>query len=588
MVVVPFTPKPTTDTRLERFQQCDEAINTFLNSWREAGLAALEIRRDRLWEEGGFESERAYWVHKSELAEQMGVPGVTYERMLQRLLAAETLEELEGKGFDTAGYTGEKAVRQLRAVPDRDVVALELAADHQETGRPITQTAVEVVAQDAENGLTFEYVQALFAFHGNFKRYVPLNGHGKRQQKRTRYEFEAPGKSAYFESLTQARDWFEERYGTCDFSVGDKVWDTKHGEDGEVVGIVGAFCTLSTGKRVHSLHLELQARAQNTPEVDSLEVAMISGFEDLGDYLDECHFIPESASEINLEEPDTYRGWLINRGTGEYGDLAVLSIKDPAEQWYSAPCFVEPLQAYLDFENSLDYAKQVIDNAIALKERLSGQISLLDIEPEELTPVSTVVVYPPEDEAVIYPATPQQRMHQRLQGRTGSPHDENNTPGKFWAPALEAWNMESFDLDCATNALSTVPARHKFTKEDDALTRSWAVDEYVFLWANWAWSLNEEFSLKFLEELEAGHIDEALVLDKADSRTAWGQRLLSNASAICRVFGYVQFENADRDNGSATFAVDIYYYGPHVDKFYRAYQHLGLITVPVVPELIAE
>jgi hypothetical protein len=132
-----------------------------------------------------------------------------------------------------------------------------------------------------------------------------------------------------------------------------------------------------------------------------------------------------------------------------------------------------------------------------------------------------------------------------------------------------------------TNADSTVPATVQWTAADDCFAQpTWRVGEQTFLFSNPAFSLNDDFSQRFIQELEAGHIDEALILDKADSRTAWGQRLLGKADLIIRIFGYTKFENADRENGSATFPLELLYYGPNVKQIAQAYQHLGLPTVP--------
>jgi hypothetical protein len=182
--------------------------------------------------------------------------------------------------------------------------------------------------------------------------------------------------------------------------------------------------------------------------------------------------------------------------------------------------------------------------------------------------------------------TPQQSIHERLVAASGrrkepSPHDENMTPAELWEPALFAWGLEAFDLDPMTSPQATVPAVVQWTADDDCFAQpTWAVADRVVLWANPAFSLNDDFSSRFVTELEAGHITEAFILDKADSRTQWSQRLLGLCAATCRIFGYTTFDNADRENGSATFPLEILYFGPNVERFAQAYQHIGLITVP--------
>lgn len=184
------------------------------------------------------------------------------------------------------------------------------------------------------------------------------------------------------------------------------------------------------------------------------------------------------------------------------------------------------------------------------------------------------------------PPTPQENIHERLTEASGrrnepNPHDENMTPPELWEPALLAWGVQAFDLDPMSSACATVPAVVQWTATDDCFAQStWAVADRVMMWANPAFSLNEEFSVRFVAEFGAGHITEAFILDKADSRTQWSQRLLSRCSATCRIFGYTKFDHADRENGSATFPLEILYFGPNVERFASAYKHLGLITIP--------
>lgn len=190
------------------------------------------------------------------------------------------------------------------------------------------------------------------------------------------------------------------------------------------------------------------------------------------------------------------------------------------------------------------------------------------------------------------PKTVQQRMHQRLstpaaKGDQPGSHDENNTPQWIWQPLLDRWNRGEFDIDVATNGASLVPAITGFTKDDSALTADrWAVeptdDETETLgWDNCPYSMNEAFSLKFLEQHQAGTLPtHFFVLNKSDSRTHWHQRYLRHADAVCRITSYVKFENGEGDRAGATFSLDLFYFGPAPVKFAEATAHYGVVMFP--------
>ncbi|MBT9316257.1 DNA N-6-adenine-methyltransferase [Leptothoe spongobia] len=153
----------------------------------------------------------------------------------------------------------------------------------------------------------------------------------------------------------------------------------------------------------------------------------------------------------------------------------------------------------------------------------------------------------------------------------GKERDERWTPEKYWLPALDMHSRAAFDLDPATCDGATVPARCRYTKENNGLLLPWDAD---LLWANWPYSENREWTDKFITEYERGAIATAFILDKTDNRTYWYQTLIRAADAYCLVDHGIRHLNTD---GGAQFGSTIFYYGPDPVAFAKAYQHLGFI-----------
>jgi uncharacterized Zn ribbon protein len=186
--------------------------------------------------------------------------------------------------------------------------------------------------------------------------------------------------------------------------------------------------------------------------------------------------------------------------------------------------------------------------------------------------------------------TPQQRHHERMTNRQaddeGPSHDENYTGSNLWQPILDEWGRAEFDLDFATADGSPVPARVRITKELDMFRHPWTCDREDggerLCFGNPPFSINEAWSLLFCDRLEQGIFEHAFIVEKADSRTQWHQRLLQRATAVCRVYGCQKFINPDslKPRPGATFAIDLFYFGNALPRFARACRGLGLVTIP--------
>ena len=65
----------------------------------------------------------------------------------------------------------------------------------------------------------------------------------------------------------------------------------------------------------------------------------------------------------------------------------------------------------------------------------------------------------------------------------------------------------------------------------------------------------------------------------------WFETLCELCAAFVMIHKSVKFLGNDN---TSFFGVVIFYRGPAVDKFYRAYMHLGTVAQPIVPELLGE
>lgn len=453
--------------RLARFHACDQTVDSFIESWRDAAEAMAEIEVDELWKVAGYPSHRAYWVAKGEQAAAAGLQQVSYERVLQLVGAAKTLERLEGAGVNVAPLKTERVVRELRRLPEEQqpAVAAALVAEHQATGRPLTEGLTKKAIAEAEAGLRYDQVAMAFAPWGVFRHFTP----SCTKNRKFRFCFEGDRGSSLFQSLQDAVAWFD-------------------------------------------------AKLKNLPQRQTMGCPT-------------CTHCTWLESDVHCDQ---------------LGDLIGLT------RIWNMPAQCQGWQ-----QGQPERPQVVAAPELAL------------------TPVE-----------VLLPPTPQDEIHSRMVASAStrkepSEHDENNTPQALWEPVLLEWGLDEFTLDPATNKTSTVPAGVKFTKENNALSQSWLIgDGDGVLWMNPPFSMNAEFSEKFLFEWQQGHFAEAIVLEKADTRTAWSQRYMNAASAILRVYGYTKFENDLRENGTATFPIELFYFGSNVDRFAAAYRHLGLVTIP--------
>ena len=149
-----------------------------------------------------------------------------------------------------------------------------------------------------------------------------------------------------------------------------------------------------------------------------------------------------------------------------------------------------------------------------------------------------------------------------------SRHAEHYTPPRVLDAVIAC--LEAIDVDpCSDgNTPPNVPARQHFTRDQDGLAQPWFGRVYM----NPPYGRREidRWVAKLCEEVSAGHTTEAIALVPARTDTQWFRRL--SEYVCCFVRGRLTFIG-NRD--AAPFPSALFYLGPDVEKFSRAFEALG-------------
>ena len=160
------------------------------------------------------------------------------------------------------------------------------------------------------------------------------------------------------------------------------------------------------------------------------------------------------------------------------------------------------------------------------------------------------------------------------------PHVSNNsgnnewyTPKKYVDAARRV--LGGIDLDPASCAYAneTVQAERFFSVEDDGLTKEWRGR----VWMNPPYNAESvvKFTEKFVDEYEAGHINEGIVLVNNATETSWFVNMVNVASAIVFPRGRIRYESSTRESLAPLQGQAFLYFGENTDKFFEAFSEIG-------------
>lgn len=148
--------------------------------------------------------------------------------------------------------------------------------------------------------------------------------------------------------------------------------------------------------------------------------------------------------------------------------------------------------------------------------------------------------------------------------------------------------MGSIDLDPASceEANKVVRATHYYTKEENGLVRDWIAES---VWLNPPFSRNNPtarlgggkskliaFVSKLLQECEAGHIGQAILLCTASTSAVWFRPLWQYP--ICFADHRVLFNRPDMPKQGQFFGTCFVYLGPDEQKFTAIFEQFGPVA----------
>jgi phage N-6-adenine-methyltransferase len=151
------------------------------------------------------------------------------------------------------------------------------------------------------------------------------------------------------------------------------------------------------------------------------------------------------------------------------------------------------------------------------------------------------------------------------------------TPSHILDRVRRMWG--AIDLDPASSDIANkrVGAEQIYSKEDDGLTRHWSGR----VWMNppYASGLIDKFCTKMCAEVEAGRVDEAIVLVNNATETAWFSALASIASAVCFPKGRIRFLDPHGNPGAPLQGQAILYIGDDSRGFCSAFEGEGSLWI---------
>lgn len=156
----------------------------------------------------------------------------------------------------------------------------------------------------------------------------------------------------------------------------------------------------------------------------------------------------------------------------------------------------------------------------------------------------------------------------------GYDSDEWYTPTEYTDAAREV--LGEIDLDPASchAAQERVRAARFFTKEDSGLLQPWA--GRVWLNPPYSQPLASNFGEKLLNEIEAGNVTAAVMVQNASTDTGWFHRLASKCH-MCLTRRRINFDRADGGSGANRYGQVFFYYGPDPERFYEVFGRFGLV-----------
>ena len=157
----------------------------------------------------------------------------------------------------------------------------------------------------------------------------------------------------------------------------------------------------------------------------------------------------------------------------------------------------------------------------------------------------------------------------------GARRDDWYTP-EVYLNAVRAV-LGGIDLDPASSleAQQRVQAARYFTAADNGLLQAWS--GRVFLNPPYSQPLIEHFVIRLVNEVQAGHVREALLLTLNHTETKWFHVAESAAAALCLTKGRIKFVDARGQRVAPPQGQLFVYFGGQVERFRKVFRAFGSI-----------
>ena len=188
-----------------------------------------------------------------------------------------------------------------------------------------------------------------------------------------------------------------------------------------------------------------------------------------------------------------------------------------------------------------------------------------------------------------------ERVHKKettpVAGARGD-NDEWYTPA--WLIDMTREVIGEIDLDPASSdeAQTIVKAKRHWTKMQNALNLNWIVNingpnwspSRVFLNPPYSHPLVEQFIDKLLQQIEKGHVSEAILLVNNNTETAWWHKAAAAANAILFFRSRVFFwRPGQAETTSPRQGQNLFYFGPNTSQFAITFSSKGItyLALPI-------
>ena len=125
-------------------------------------------------------------------------------------------------------------------------------------------------------------------------------------------------------------------------------------------------------------------------------------------------------------------------------------------------------------------------------------------------------------------------------------NDEVATSPELWRPISQ--RVDGFDLDPAAGAESTPIATHRFTRDDDGLSKRW----FGTVWLNPPFSDKTPWYRRLVGQYQSGNVDCAVALAPVTPSSQWFHRWFARADALCFLEGRDWYEERGSNPSFAT------------------------------------